>query len=270
MAEALLSGGIGLGDTVGMQRGGWPWEHFDAVPWDEIEALYVEMVEVNDGFEPMLRLTRSIRSSVFAEELLGLTSMHDLVVTTRRDVSPFNVIVVRSISSLHAAKQGEVQMEHWASSGRNDVITRPVADVISLSWRFVSVKFSLVRADIVEFLAMRKEVMSALAALAVADHQRENWPDQLALDDLTYVVHILFDDSEVLPEPASAVGTILLDGDEITRLRTLGSIFESVLDDYELISAQPIINDPRWPLVIRAAGYALIAMERAGGLPWPA
>jgi hypothetical protein len=269
MAVAFLSGRIGLGDTVGMNRGGWPHEHFDAVPWDQIEAMYAEMVEVNVAFDPMLSLTRSIRSSAFAEELLGLTSMHDLVITTRRSVSPFNVIVVRSISSLHAAKPGEVQMEHWASSGRNDVITRPAADIISLFWRFVSIKFSLVRADIVEFPRMRKEVMLALAALADADYQRENWPNQLAVDDLTYVVHILFDDSEVLPEPASAVGPILIDGDEIRRLETLGSVFGPVIDDYDLIPARPILDDLRWPAVISAAGDALIAMERAGGLPWP-
>src|SRR5215217_473947 len=117
----------------------------------------------------------------------------------------------------------------------------------------------------VEFTAMRREVLRALAALSDGDYQMLAWVSGQhrgigAHDDLTQNVHILYDDCQVLPMPESRLGPILLPGDEVDRLRALDRILGRLIDDLGDAPDTAYLADPRWAEVISAAGRALASM----------
>jgi hypothetical protein len=118
----------------------------------------------------------------------------------------------------------------------------------------------------VEFPEMRREVMRALASLADLEFQQEVWPDPEAPEDFGMNVHILFDDCEVLPDPATRVGTVLVEGVEVQALGELAARLEPLLEDLGESSDDAYLRDSRWPGVVSQASLALAAMVRAGGI----
>ena len=125
----------------------------------------------------------------------------------------------------------------------------------------------------VKYPNARRHVIGAVAELADAEYQQRVWidhqyPTPTYYSDLRMVIHTLYDDWMVLPDPDAAVGSILVAGDEVERLRNLGVVLDLVID--ELYGEPDAIRlaDPRWPEVVRRAGLALAAMVRAG-LGWP-
>lgn len=87
----------------------------------------------------MVDLAESIRDSAVADELAGATSMHDLVVAIApASEPPFDVLRIRGSS-----RPGFVRIEHESLTGHDDVVERPVADVLPLFWRFVNDKFGI-------------------------------------------------------------------------------------------------------------------------------
>src|SRR4051812_2824008 len=81
----------------------------------------------------------------------------------------------------------------------------------------------------VRFPAMRLEVVRALEALSDVAHQRCVWIDRKLpaanyYDCLDLCINILYDDCQVLPNPGSRIGTILLDTDEVDRLLALDRV----------------------------------------------
>ena len=121
----------------------------------------------------------------------------------------------------------------------------------------------------VQFPAMRRDVMSALAALADEQYQQfvwlgqGEWPGHAA--DLQLAVNVLFDDAQVLPEPSTRVGTVLVEGHEISRLRELGSLLNGMLERHARDADQDVVDDPDWDRVRDAASRALSAIVLAGG-----
>jgi len=122
----------------------------------------------------------------------------------------------------------------------------------------------------VEFPAMRREVASALASLADPGYQRRAWIDgdfdtPHSYDDLTMVVNILYDDTQVLPEPRSRLRTVLLEGAEIGALEALEVPLSAALD--RLGDAEPTdyLDAPEWAEVVRLSAIALASMVRRGG-----
>ncbi len=123
----------------------------------------------------------------------------------------------------------------------------------------------------VKYPDMRRQIMVALAALADPQHQRRVWvehiyPHENYFDSFDLNVHTLYDDTTVLTDgPASGVGDVLVEGDEIERLAVLDRALGPLIADLGDAPDEQYITDPRWPAVIRAAGSALTAMVLAGG-----
>jgi hypothetical protein len=122
----------------------------------------------------------------------------------------------------------------------------------------------------VEFPAMRREVLDALAALADAEYQQRVWvrreyPRLDFFDDVKARVNALYDDCQVLPAPESRLWTVLLPGDELNRLRALDRVFSPLIDELGAAPDAAYLADPRWADVTKAAGGALAAMVLAGG-----
>ena len=122
----------------------------------------------------------------------------------------------------------------------------------------------------VKYPVMRLEVLSAVAALSDTEYQQRVWigresPTPKFYDDLTANVHVLYDDCQVLPDPESALGTVLLPGDEVARLRDLDQLFGPLIDTLGDAPDSVYLASPQWAAVVRAASRALSAMVLAGG-----
>ncbi len=122
----------------------------------------------------------------------------------------------------------------------------------------------------VEYPAMRREVLGALASLADVDYQRRAWiqhkpPPPTRLDNLDLNVNILFDDCAVLPNPEERVGTVLRSGDEVPALRSLGVLLGGLIDQLGNVPDSVYLESDSWPEVARRGGLALAAMVRDEG-----
>ena len=119
---------------------------------------------------------------------------------------------------------------------------------------------------------MRREVLDALASLSDHENQQRTWiqkkyPHTDFFDDLSLNIHILYDDCTVLPDPEAMIGSVLLQGEEIMRLKRLGEVLDDLLDRHEDEPDIVFLNDPDWPLVMKLAALALAAMVRSWGFP---
>lgn len=114
---------------------GWRYP-FKPRSWDDIAHHWDFGPEV---FGHMTQLVETIRQSPAAEQLVGITSMHDLVVAVVPVTDPpFEVLRVCALPA-----PGVVRIEHHSLTGHDDVIERPVADLVPLFWRFVTYKFGI-------------------------------------------------------------------------------------------------------------------------------
>lgn len=116
--------------------------------------------------------------------------------------------------------------------------------------------------------------MLAVAGLSDREYQERIWlrhelPPEVYYDSLDMAVHTLFDDWMILPNPKEAIGTILVDGPEIDRLRHLGELFGTLVDELKDRPDEDYINDGRWPDVVDRARAALSAMVLAGPIERP-
>lgn len=121
----------------------------------------------------------------------------------------------------------------------------------------------------VRFPAMRREVVRALASLADIDYQRRAWvggefSEPTVYEDLTMNINVLFDDTQVLPDPTQRLGTVLFASDEVPAPAALGALLDEVLDRLGTAGADVYIDDHEWPEVARRASMALAAMVRRG------
>lgn len=121
---------------------------------------------------------------------------------------------------------------------------------------------------------MRLDVMNSMAVLSDLEYQQRAWIRREgfkpgAYDDFDYHVHVLYDDTQVLPNPAESLDSILLENDEVQRLTALGVVLDALLDEHGDVGAAVFIADPRWPEVSRLAAHALAAMVRNWGFPFP-
>ncbi len=121
----------------------------------------------------------------------------------------------------------------------------------------------------VKYPAARWEILVSLAALSNSDYQDTVWiqgvmPHDGYFDSLSQTISSLFDDWAVLPDPSSAVGSILVAGPEVSSLRTLGEQLSGIIDDLGDRTDDDYVTDARWPRVLELAGMALSAMVLAG------
>ncbi len=122
----------------------------------------------------------------------------------------------------------------------------------------------------VRFPEMRAEAVGAVRALSDRAYQDRVWirrelPTPTFMDGLDLNVHILFDDTRVLPDPTPVVG-VVIHADEVESLQALGDVLALLIDDLGDVPDADYLADPRWAQVVDAAVAALAAMSpRAGG-----
>jgi hypothetical protein len=102
------------------------------------------MAATHPNLQHMSEIVSSVIDSGSTDLLAGCTSMHDLiVVATPIPDPPYDVVAVRSPSSLAYPKDGTVIIQHLSVTGHNDEIERPVAEAVPLFWRFMIEKYGV-------------------------------------------------------------------------------------------------------------------------------
>jgi len=102
------------------------------------------MATNHEEFGYLAEVAASVIETESTELLAGLTSVHDIIVTsTPVPDAPLDVVAVRAPGSLRAPQMGKVLIEHLAVSGHNDRIERPAMDAVPLFWRFILEKFGI-------------------------------------------------------------------------------------------------------------------------------
>lgn len=117
---------------------------------------------------------------------------------------------------------------------------------------------------------MRREVAGALASLADPGYQRRAWIDQQfewpnSYEDLTLAINILYDDTQVFPDPGQRIGTVLIAGSEVDALEALAGSLTCVLDRLGDAETAAYLESDEWPDVVRRAAVDLASMVRRGG-----
>ncbi len=121
------------------------WNHvFPERSWDDIASFLGGMAEQHESFGYQDAIVQSVLVSGGRESLAGLTSMHDLVVTsTPVSAPPLDVVIVRAPNSLHRPSVGHVLIEQQSVTGHDDRIERPADEAVPLFWRFMIEKFGV-------------------------------------------------------------------------------------------------------------------------------
>lgn len=133
------------GREVGcIHSGKSPGNPFREVAWDRIAEKFTDFAGRHPEFRHLAEIVDSVRTCQGASSLAALTSMHDLVVTSRPvpTGAPVEVVIVRSPSS-GLVGAGAVLIEHLSTTGYDDRIVRPSVEAVPLFWRFMIEKFGV-------------------------------------------------------------------------------------------------------------------------------
>ncbi|GGT62287.1 hypothetical protein GCM10010207_72360 [Streptomyces atratus] len=122
----------------------------------------------------------------------------------------------------------------------------------------------------VSFPDMRRNVISAVGALADKEYQRRVWveriyPQEGFYDDFSMNLNILYDDTLVLDDPASTLGTVLRSEEEVAAMVMLASAINNLMgrEGNEKTDAE-YMKSPLWGAVLRSASAACAIMSRTG------
>jgi hypothetical protein len=113
----------------------------------------------------------------------------------------------------------------------------------------------------VRYPAMRAELIGAVRALSDRTYQEQVWlqrnfPGPGFFDDLDTNIHILFDDTRVVPDPDTAVGTVLYPG-ETDTLRGLAEALEPLIEELGDAPDETYLRNHAWANVVERAQRAL-------------
>ncbi|GHB10108.1 hypothetical protein ACIQRS_30725 [Streptomyces termitum] len=123
------------------------------------------------------------------------------------------------------------------------------------------------RTDRVEFPDVRTQVLWSLRSLSDVHHQERVWRNGVreagdAVDDLTSVIHVLFDDTRVLEDPENRVGWVLVSDQEVRALQPLATLLDPLIDRLGDAPDAAYMDAPEWPGVVEAARHAFETMTR--------
>lgn len=123
----------------------------------------------------------------------------------------------------------------------------------------------------VRFPERRHELLWYLHELASDAHQRAHWiagagSMQRSPDGLDFVVHFLFDDTDLGADPRRTLGDILKDDIEVASVRRVSEALQSVLNALPTGAADvEYLNLPGWKRVLAASrdAYRLLRTRLA-------
>lgn len=121
---------------------------------------------------------------------------------------------------------------------------------------------------VIRYPEMRAEVVEAVRALSDLEYQQRVWvrrelPHPGYHDDFRLNVHILYDDTTVFEDPATAVGDILRGEEEVRALMPLKAALDAVFAEHGTERTdEEYLGQPGWAAVLDAANKALAVLVR--------
>ena len=116
-----------------------------------------------------------------------------------------------------------------------------------------------------KFPSMREEVIEAVRALSDRAYQEREWgrsrDANRRYDDLDINVHILYDDTRVLPDPSAQVGIVLF-AEDVPPLRALEEVLGPLIDELGDVPDREYLANPRWNSVLAVAARAADEMTK--------
>jgi len=122
--------------------------------------------------------------------------------------------------------------------------------------------------SVMRYQNMRNELIGYLKGLSDREYQKRCWvlkncPNGVENDELDYVVHFLFDDTQLGTNPESLIGYILKDDVEVEAIKSICYELDSIFEKYGYdLSDDDYINLPEWTNVIKKAENALGAIKK--------
>jgi hypothetical protein len=120
----------------------------------------------------------------------------------------------------------------------------------------------------IRYPELRKELVEHLQALSDLGYQQRVWigkgaEGSVQHDEFDYVVHFLYDDTQLAESPHATIGWILCDASEAELIAALVARIEAIFQKYgtDLTDAQ-YIRLPEWDAVVGAARIARDAISQ--------
>lgn len=121
----------------------------------------------------------------------------------------------------------------------------------------------------VRYQVMRVQVMQALALITDTSLHTSQWFSTRGMvDGLDGVLHVLYDDMQILDDTASYLGTVLASSREVKLLQQIGEHFK-VIDLSGQIDAERVRRSASWDQAVELSGVALAQMVINWGIEWP-
>ncbi|MCD5977716.1 SCO4402 family protein [Pseudomonas quasicaspiana] len=117
-----------------------------------------------------------------------------------------------------------------------------------------------------KFPAMRNELISCLLGLSSAKYQYNAWVERanpdLAYDEFNYVVHFLYDDTDLATDADSWVGLIFRGGSEALAVSEVVRRLDVIFEKYgTALSDAEYLTKPEWIYVIESSKNALLELS---------
>lgn len=133
----------------GFRRHGWGAH--SPRPWRDLADLFAQTATRYDAATCLAEIVDSIIDSGVADQLSGSAGAHNnaLIVVEAGDVTPPLTALVVSVwqggpdTAYKDVGPEQVAIEHWAATGHNDRVERPVSEALPLFRRFVAEKFGI-------------------------------------------------------------------------------------------------------------------------------
>jgi len=118
--------------------------------------------------------------------------------------------------------------------------------------------------DLLQGAFGRNALIEYLSNLANREYQEQVWinrmmPQGVEYDDISEVIHFLYDDTRIAAEPNEMVGVYFRDSRELEAMKTLIMQLDVALENIDIIHTpvREFIDNENWTNVIHAAQNAL-------------
>ncbi|MEN0119210.1 MAG: hypothetical protein AAGD15_21020 [Agrobacterium cavarae] len=116
---------------------------------------------------------------------------------------------------------------------------------------------------------LRRRLIDHLKDLSDLEYQKSNWgklsEEGGTYDEFDYVVHFLYDDTELASKPYGMIGWCLRSEEEALSIQKLVAAIDQVFERNGLeLSDQEYLHTSEWPLVLSEASnaYELLKLDQ--------
>ena len=118
----------------------------------------------------------------------------------------------------------------------------------------------------IKYPSMRGELLHNLKKLSDDSYQSRVWvkniyPENVEFDNFDLVVHFIFDDTSLGDDPASMLGVVLYNENEVELMSALVKALDILFEKYgTVLSDEDYMEKPEWARIVQSAQKAYSTM----------